>query len=67
MSVNPFSSFTTRSDVAAQRPIGGLSHVKGLSTPELSDDTIGDLLDRAVQTWGHREAFVFLEHKVRWT
>jgi len=67
VSVNPFSSFTTRSDVAAQRPIGGLSHVKGLSTPALSDDTIGELLDRAVQNWGHREAFVFLEHKVRWT
>lgn len=67
MSGNPFSSFTTRSDVAAQRPIGGLSHVKGLSTPELSNDTIGDLLDRAVQTWGHREAFVFLAPKLRWT
>lgn len=67
MSGNPFSSFTTRSDIAAQRPIGGLSHVKGLSTPELSNDTIGDLLDKAVHTWGNREAFVFLEHKVRWT
>lgn len=67
MSGNPFSSFTTRSDIAAQRPIGGLSHVKGLSTPELSNDTIGDLLDKTVHTWGNREAFVFLEHKVRWT
>jgi fatty-acyl-CoA synthase len=67
VSVNPFSSFTTRSDVAAQRPIGGLSHVKGLSTPELSNDTIGDLLDKAVQTWGNREAFVFLAPRLRWT
>ncbi|MDO9165833.1 MAG: AMP-binding protein [Rhodoferax sp.] len=53
--------------MAAHRPIGGLSHVKGLSTPELSDETIGDLLDKAVHMWGNREAFVFLEHKVRWT
>lgn len=67
MSGNPFSSFKARSDIAAQRPIAGLSHVKGVSTPELSNETIGELLDKAVQNWGDREAFVFLGPKVRWT
>jgi len=67
VSGNPFSSFTTRSDIAAQRPVGGLSHVRGLPMPELSTDTIGDLLNTAVQKGGEREAFVFVEHKVRWT
>jgi fatty-acyl-CoA synthase len=64
---NPFSSFTTRSNIAAQCPTGGLSQVKGLSTPELSSDTVGDLLDKAVRSYGSSEAFVFIEHKVRWT
>ena len=64
---NPFSSFTSLADAAAQRPVGGLSHVKGLTTPALLTDTIGQLLDKAVQSSGDREAFVFVEHKVRWT
>jgi fatty-acyl-CoA synthase len=67
VSRNPFSSFTTSSNIAAQRPLDGLSHVKGLSTPGLSTETIGELLGEAVQKGGDREAFVFLEHKVRWT
>ena len=63
----PSSSVTSQANAAAQRPIGGVSHVKGLSTPALVTDTIGQLLDKAVQSSGDREAFVFVEHKVRWT
>ena len=67
MSSNLSSSFTDPADGAAQRPLGGLSHVKGLSTPALLTDTIGQLLDKAVQAGGDREAFVFVEHNIRWT
>ena len=67
MSSDLSSSFTARADGAAQRPLGGLSHVKGLSTPALLTDTIGQLLDKAVQVGGEHEAFIFVEHNVRWT
>ena len=67
MSSNLSSSFTDPAGGAAQRPLGGLSHVKGLLTPALLTDTIGQLLDKAVQAGGDREAFVFVEHNVRWT
>lgn len=66
MNSNPFSSFTGGASLS-QRPLAGLSHVKGATQPELSRLTIGELLDQAVASHGDREAFVFLEHQVRWT
>ncbi|HET6598916.1 MAG TPA: AMP-binding protein [Burkholderiaceae bacterium] len=44
-----------------------MSHVRGLQTPPLVDWTIDALLRRAVDEHGDREAFVFLEHGVRWS
>jgi fatty-acyl-CoA synthase len=66
LSSNPFSSFTGGASLS-QRPLAGLSHVKGATQPELSRLTIGELLDQAVASHADREAFVFLEHQVRWT
>ena len=67
MNQNPFSSFSSSVDLAAQRPIRGLSHVRGRTEPELVSHTVGALLDRAVAAHGDRPAFVFVEHKLRWT
>ena len=66
-SSNPFSSFQHRSDLAAQHPLAGLSHVKGKTESKLSTATIGSLLDKAVEQAGCNEAFFFVEHRVRWT
>jgi len=63
---NPFSSFAPSEDIAAQRPLDGLSHVRGASTPALFELTIGALLDRAVERHGDREACVFAAHGQRW-
>jgi len=64
---NPFTSFQSGADAVSRRPIGGSAHVKGPSTPELVDLTIGQLLDATVDAHGERDAFVFVEHGVRWT
>ena len=64
---NPFSSFSSSEDVTAQRPLRGLSHVRGTGSPELTEQTIASLLEQTVQTHGDHSAFIFLQHKVRWT
>jgi len=64
---NPFSSFQSGADAVARRPIGGSAHVKGPTSPELVDQTIGQLLDATVAAHGDRDAFVFVEHGVRLT
>ncbi|MCW5261341.1 AMP-binding protein [Verminephrobacter eiseniae] len=64
MSRNPFSSIEV--DISAQRPLRGLSHVRGATVPDLVTETIGGLLDRAVETHGAQPAFVFVEHGIRW-
>lgn len=64
---NPFSSFPASQDIAAQRPVGGVSHVRGAASPPLLDLTIGALLDRAVALHGQRDACVFAGHGTRWT
>ncbi len=67
MRSNPFSSFQSGADAVSRRPIGGSARVKGPTTPELVDLTIGQLLDATVASDGDRDAFVFVEHGVRWT
>ena len=67
MNANPFSSFPSAGDAGAQRPVHGLSHVRGATTVPLVDWTIDALLRRAVDEHGEREAFVFVEHGVRWS
>ena len=64
---NPFSSFQSGADLVSRRPIGGSAHVKGPTSPVLVDLTIGQLLEATVASDGDRDAFVFLEHGVRWT
>jgi len=64
---NPFSSFQSGADAVSRRPIGGCAHVKGPTSPALVDLTIGQLLDATVDAHGDRDAFVFIEHGVRWT
>ncbi len=67
MNANPFSSFGSLASANAQRPRNGLSEVHGASYPPLLNCTIGDLLSQTVQKHGERDAFVFLEHSVRWS
>ena len=67
MRSNPFSSFQSGADAVSRRPIGGSAHVKGPTTPELVEQTIGQLLDATVAAHGERDAFVFVEHGVRWS
>ena len=64
---DPFSSFQSDANAVSRRPLGGAAHVKGPATPELVDLTIGQLLDATVASHGERDAFVFVEHGVRWT
>ncbi|RYY63932.1 MAG: AMP-binding protein, partial [Comamonadaceae bacterium] len=47
--------------------MGGLSHVRGLTTPALVEWTIGELLQRTADRHGDADAFVFLAQGVRWT
>jgi fatty-acyl-CoA synthase len=44
-----------------------LSHVRGATTPQLLDQTIGQALDAAAARWGEREALVSVHQGVRWT
>ena len=64
---NPFSSFPDAADIAAQRPLGGVSHVRGAMQPPLEDLTIGALLDSVAERHGTRPACVFVAHGVRWS
>ncbi|WP_417516860.1 AMP-binding protein [Minwuia sp.] len=48
-------------------PIGGRSHVKGRTEPELRRETVSGLLHRAVRKWPDRPAAVFRQQRVRWT
>jgi len=64
---DPFSSSQSDANAVSRRPLGGAAHVKGPATPELVDLTIGQLLDATVASHGERDAFVFVEHGVRWT
>ncbi len=50
-----------------QRPINGLSWVRGATDAPLSELTVPELLDNAAHRWGQREAAVFVEQSVRWT
>jgi len=45
----------------------GLSHVRGVDTPALLRETIGQALDAAARRWGDREALVSAHQGVRWT
>ncbi len=67
MSTHPSTDNPGGLDAAARRPIGGSAHVKGPTTPALVEQTIGQLLDATVASDGDRDAFVFVEHGVRWT
>ena len=68
MTNNPFSSLQSAVDDALPcRPMGGKAHVKGPTSPDLLHQTIGQLLDATVASDGDRDAFVFVEHGVRWT
>ena len=60
MSANPFaSSFLQRSADDLLRPQGGLSYVSGATSEPLKFMTIPQLLDRACERWGARDAAVF--------
>ncbi len=48
-------------------PISGLSHVVGLSTPALSELTIGEWLDATAASGPERAACVFCDTGVRWS
>jgi fatty-acyl-CoA synthase len=50
-----------------RRPIDGLSHVRGLVQPPLSDLTIAQWLDDTVALRGSEPAAVFCEAGVRWS
>ena len=60
MNTNPPSSFAQEGDLSVQRPLGGLSHVRGAPVPELVNETIGGLLDRTVYAYGDHSTFVFV-------
>ncbi|WP_374122395.1 AMP-binding protein [Variovorax boronicumulans] len=67
MRPNPFSSFGASAFAGAQRPEGGRSQVRGQASPPLVGWTIGALLERTASLHAERDAFVFLEHGVRWS
>ncbi|MEO8543265.1 MAG: AMP-binding protein [Burkholderiaceae bacterium] len=67
MKSNPISNLQSSADAVSCRPIGGSAHVKGPTSPQLVKLTIGQLLDATVASDGDRDAFVFVEHGVRWT
>lgn len=67
MNSNPSFISAQTADSSAQLPLQGLSHVRGASVPELVNETIGGLLDHAVNAYGDHSAFVFVQHQVRWT
>lgn len=50
---------------SAQRPIDGLSHVRGASAPPLLEMTIGAALEQAAARWPQREALVVRHQEVR--
>ncbi|XDA97645.1 AMP-binding protein [Sulfitobacter sp. LCG007] len=50
-----------------RRPIGGLSHVKGVSSEPLLELTIPALLARTAERWPDREAAIFVAQDVRWS
>ncbi len=56
---------SAQAGVDRRAPVGGLSHVIGDTAPPLSDQTIGELLDAAVERWPDRLAAVFREQGVR--
>ena len=58
---------TERADRGVQRPIAGMSHVRGADAPPLRDETIPALLAAAVAAHGAREAAVFSDRGLRWT
>jgi fatty-acyl-CoA synthase len=64
---NRFSSFASAADIAAQRPLGGVSQVRGASEPPLLALTIGALLDQTAERWPEQPACVFAAAGVRWT
>ncbi|MDP1626607.1 AMP-binding protein [Parvibaculum sp.] len=43
------------------------AHVRGVATPALREDTIGDALTAAAEAWPEREALVSVHQGVRWT
>jgi len=44
-----------------------MSYFKGVNTPELIDQTIGDLFDRVAARFSGREALVVRHQNIRWT
>ena len=64
---NPFSSFAAQADIGVQRPLAGVSLVRGATEPPLLDTTIGALLERTAQQHPDGVACVFAAHGVRWT
>ncbi len=61
------ASATSTEPAVVQRPIGGLSHVRGRTDVPLSDLTIPALLAHTASRWPERPAVVFREQAVRWT
>jgi fatty-acyl-CoA synthase len=45
----------------------GLSHVRGATDTPLIEQTIGEILDRAVARWPEHDALVSLEQGIRWS
>ncbi len=56
---------TTQEGAPRRGPIGGRSHVVGATEPPLSDQTVSDLLDAAVERWPARDAVVCCEQGIR--
>ncbi|MEK9721792.1 MAG: hypothetical protein VW257_12270, partial [Quisquiliibacterium sp.] len=52
-------------DADQRAPVDGLSYVRGDASEPLSVQTIGELLDTAVERWPERVAAVFSEQAVR--
>jgi fatty-acyl-CoA synthase len=64
----PVPNYSTADFNADPRsPKGGLSQVVGVTSPPLSELTIGEWLDATAATWPNRTACVFCDTKLRWT
>ncbi|MEM8824368.1 MAG: AMP-binding protein [Pseudomonadota bacterium] len=53
--------------VSDRLPLDNLSHVRGDRSQPLLELTIPEVLSRALETYGAREAAVFVEEGIRWT
>ena len=54
-------------DSPLRAPLNGLSHVRGVQTPALSDRTIGEWLDDTAGRWPEHLACAFRDSGLRFT